>query len=129
MSVLILPVEKHDHARPCQPCEGTGITGERYEMPAGPHTLLAEVFCPSCGGCGNGDPEHAGCRPEWHAYPEDIYGAEVLDEDEYEQVCWSCGSGRGWNPVQGFIGEGDDMQMLITRVPCGCSEDRLVEAD
>lgn len=136
MTRFILPVEKHEHARPCQPCGGTGVTGERYEMPAGEHILLAEVICPACDGCGNGDPGHAGCKPEWHAEADDdgLYPDYPDDEDEEGEegdgapACWSCGSGRGWNAVQGFRGEGEDVEMLLTRVPCGCSESRLVEA-
>lgn len=124
MSRLILPVEKHEHARPCQPCGGTGVTGEHYEMPAGEHILLVEVICPACDGCGNGDPDHPGCKVEWHADPDGYVDAD----DESEPACWSCGSGRGWNVVQGFRGEGDDVEMILTRVPCGCSESRLVEA-
>jgi len=126
MSLLMLPVEEHEHARRCAACAGSGVTGERYEMPAGPHRLMIEVICPKCGGCGNGDPGHAGCRPEWHGYPEDSEGARAFDDDN-DPACWSCGSGRGWNAVQGFTGEGDDMEMVISRVPCGCSESRLVE--
>ena len=128
MSRLLLPVEKHEHSRRCQPCEGTGVTGERYEMPAGENVLVLEVICGVCGGCGNGDPDHAGCKPDWHAYPY-ADGSEPLEDDEEGAPCFSCGSGRGWYPVEGFRGEGDDMEMVITRVPCGCSESRLLEAE
>lgn len=131
MSQLILPLEKREHAQPCQPCEGAGVTGERYEMPAGEHVLLVEVFCPACGGCGNGDPRHAGCKPEWHADSGDDEESGFPDGDDPDgsssPACYSCGSGRGWNAVQGFRGEGSDVEMVLTRVPCGCSEGRLVE--
>jgi hypothetical protein len=128
VSRLMLPVERHEHARACQPCEGGGVTGERYEMTTGPHVLLLEVICPACGGCGNGDPRHPGCKPEWHAYPEDDGWDTEDGGDEDDPACWSCGSGRGWNVAQGFSGEGDGVEMVLTRVPCGCSESRLVEA-
>jgi hypothetical protein len=130
VTILMLPVDKHEHARVCPDCQGAGVTGERYEMEAGPHILLLEVICPACDGCGNGDPDHAGCRPEWHAdSEEDAFTEEELGGDGSGPACWSCGSGRGWNAVQGFAGEGDDALVVITRVPCGCSESRLVEAD
>ncbi len=76
MTRFILPIEKHEHARPCQPCKGTGVTGERYEMPAGEHILLVEVICPACDGCGNGDPDHPGCKVEWHADPDGYVNAD-----------------------------------------------------
>jgi hypothetical protein len=141
--LLILPLEEHQHANPCPACEGQGVTGERYEMPAGDQVLLIEVICPDCEGCGNGDPGHAGCKPDWHAYPEDHGGpdpfgdeldedgtdAEVADEDiaRTEPVCYSCHTGRGWNAVQAFRGEGDETEMVVSRVPCGCSAGRLTE--
>ncbi len=137
MTALMLPLEQHNHTTPCPACGGRGVTGERYKMGVTGHVLLLEVFCPSCGGCGNGDPEHAGCKPEWHPCPDDdgLYECpddnwNGPDDDPYAgDVCPSCGTGRGWYPVQGFTGEGDDAKMHVLRGLCGCSESRLVPAE
>lgn len=132
---LMLPLEVREHARPCPACQGSGVTGERYTMPAGQYTLALDVLCPSCGGCGNGDANHPGCEASWHASNEpddyDPYDPDDEDEDSPDTgaaACFSCQSGRGWWPMQGFAGEGDDTVMYLLRVPCGCSQDRLVEA-
>jgi hypothetical protein len=145
----VLPLaELPAYPDPCSGCDGDGVTGVRYEFPTdtGP-VLLCEVICPDCGGCGNGDPAHIGCPPDAHAYPGEFPGdpgddaayrrwseardAEIdrdngdLDEEDDDAACFSCGSGRGWVTVQGFYGEGEDCQMVLLRVPCGCSTDRL----
>lgn len=132
---LMLPAGVHQHACPCPACQGSGVTGVRYDMPSGPYVLVVDVICPSCGGCGNGGFGHPGCQPGWHAGDGDDAdpwnGVGDDDEDPGDEdgpACFSCGSGRGWWPVQGFTGEGDDAQMHILRMPCGCSQDRLVEA-
>jgi hypothetical protein len=132
---MMLPVQEHAHSQPCPACQGRGVTGLRYEMPTGAAAdlqapdvvLLLEVFCPACGGCGNGDPEHAGCKAAWHPDPDDDYldGLEGEDEDAGPS-CYSCGSGRGWYPIQGFTGEGDAAEMYTLRGLCGCSTGRLV---
>ena len=49
--------------------------------------------------------------------------------DPGEMPCPSCQTGRGWYPVQGVTGEGDDAEMYILRTLCGCSTDRLVPAE
>jgi hypothetical protein len=131
----VLPIPAHPpYLRPCQECDGHGVTGDRYEMAGddGAPILLVDVICSECGGCGNGDPEHADCPPDAHAYPEDYSNSigEYDDDDEGsgEPRCYSCGSGRGWNAVQG-IGQSDDGDpegLAVLRVPCGCSADRLV---
>ncbi len=133
MTGLMLPLEHHDHATPCPACRGRGVTGERYEMAVTGHVLLLEVFCPACGGCGNGDPDHTGCEPRWHPYPDDDSRYSVpdyLDDpgDEARGACLSCVQDRGWWPAQGFNGEGADTEMHTLRCPCGCSESRLVPA-
>jgi hypothetical protein len=130
--LMMLPVERHEHARPCRACGGAGVTGDRYTMPVTPpKVLLFEVICPDCGGCGNGDPAHAGCQPDWHAYPgdQDDLLDDLLDDEDLDGLgerCPSCGTGRGWYPIQGFTGEGDDVEMHVLRGLCGCSEPRLV---
>lgn len=152
---MMLPLEEHAHARPCPACQGRGVTGARYEMPTGAAAdlqapkmvLLLEVFCPACGGCGNGDPEHAGCKAAWHPDPDDagLFGEGDPDnvglgedddfdldgladdhDDDCGPACYSCASGRGWYPIQGFTGEGDSTEMYTLRGLCGCSTDRLV---
>jgi hypothetical protein len=131
MATLMLPLEVHEHTVKCGTCGGTGVTGDRYDMEAGEHTLTLEVICPQCGGCGNGDPGHRDCIADWHAYPEDVLGIDGLEPlmDVDEMPCPSCQSGRGWYPVQGFTGEGDDAEIHILRTLCGCSTDRLVPAE
>jgi hypothetical protein len=127
----VLPVPEHvPYPQPCRGCGGRGITGDRYEMPTdnGP-TLLLEVICPQCGGCGNGDPEHADCPADAHADPDEYRGSDDdWDEDDSGPRCYSCGSGRGWNAVQGIgtSDDGDPDSLALLRVPCGCSQDRLV---
>jgi hypothetical protein len=132
----VLPLPAHPpYPHPCGPCNGAGVTGERYEMPPGTPggpILLVDVICPSCDGCGNGDPAHAGCPRDAHAYPDEVDPYPVAyDDDEPEAGCPSCGSGRGWNPVQGFTGGSGPYETAgyVLRVPCGCSESRLVLAD
>jgi len=126
----LLPIPAHPpYPQPCPACDGRGVTGDRYEMPTdGGPILLVDVICPDCGGCGNGDPEHAGCPADAHAYPDE-YGTADDDQDHDDgPLCYSCGSGRGWNAVQG-IGQDDDGDpegLAVLRVPCGCSTDRLV---
>lgn len=134
---MMLPVQEHTHDRPCPACHGHGVTGRRYEMPTGAAAdlqapdvvLLLEVFCPACGGCGNGDPEHAGCEAAWHPDPgdDDQFDDDDPDDDlgDGESACWSCGSGRGWFPIQGFT-EGPDTEMYTLRGICSCATDRLV---
>lgn len=134
---MMLPVQEHTHAQPCAACGGRGVTGSRYEMQTGAAAelqapevvLLLEVFCVACGGCGNGDSEHAGCEAAWHPDPGDdeMFDLDELgDPDDVEQACFSCGSGRGWFPIQGFTGEGDNTVMYTLRGLCGCATDRLV---
>jgi len=140
---MMLPVQEHAHDRPCPACQGRGVTGAMYEMPAGAAAdpqapevvLLLEVFCPGCGGCGNGDPEHAGCQAAWHPDPDDgvLFGDDDPDDPEGGedgedggQGCPSCGSGRGWFPIQGFTGEGAATEMYTLRGLCGCATGRLV---
>jgi hypothetical protein len=135
----VLPIPEHPpYLRPCRACDGRGVTGDRYEMAGadGAPILLVDVICPECGGCGNGDPEHADCPPDAHAYPDDYTNStgEYDDDDQGDDgapVCYSCGSGRGWNAVQGVgtSDDGDAEGLAVLRVPCGCSEGRLVLGD
>lgn len=121
-----LPIDPHPaYVRVCAQCEGRGVTGDRYEMPTdtGP-ILLVDVICDACTGCGNGDPAHMECAPDAHAYPDDDFDDDDQRDDGAE--CLSCGSGRGWNAVQAFP---DADTMVVLRVPCGCSESRLVLTD
>lgn len=114
---------------PCATCEGTGVTGERYGMNTTRCTLLVDVFCDACGGCGNGAEGHPGCpvgrdrtvHPAW-LDGDDEESDE--DDDAARAQCWSC-QGRQWNPVQGFSGEGEDCRMVVLRVPCGCASARV----
>lgn len=118
----------------CATCEGRGVTGEQYEMPTDGPTLLVDVFCPACHGCGNGDPEHVQCPPGVHAVMELEEENDDEDQDTDEDMdgpkCPSC-HGRQWNAVQAFPSdEGDDeddVAMVYLRVPCGCTADRAME--
>lgn len=128
MALLMLPLETREHAEPCPSCLGRGVTGDQVKMPVGSgNTLLMELICAQCGGCGNGDIAHAGCQPNWHAYPEDYTEGDIEIVPLDEQACYSCGTGRGWYPVQGFTGEGENTEMHVVRQLCGCSESRLAE--
>jgi hypothetical protein len=149
----VLPIPPHaPYPQTCATCGGRGVTGDRFEMPTTETTptLLVDVICPDCLGCGNGDPDHAACPADAHAYPEEYAGPEcecnggppcdcpdcdhldcVYRDDEEAQSCPSCGSGRGWNAVHG-VGTSEDGEpegLAILRVPCGCSESRLVIGD
>jgi len=134
--LMMLPVEERNHDLSCPACQGRGVTGVQYQMKpgGGDVVLLVDVICPECGGCGNGHPEHPGCRDEWHAEDPDAdepgYDDSEDPDDECDggPACWSCRSGRGWNTVLGFAGEGPDTVMYLLRMPCGCAESRMVEA-
>lgn len=113
---------------PCPACVGLGVTGERYEMPGTTPTLLVDVICPGCTGCGNGDPEHRDCQPEAHAYPDDDgYDVDNYDDEDQDQEppCPSCG-GRRWNAVQGFNTTDLEGDMIVLKVPCGCATPLMV---
>jgi hypothetical protein len=93
--------------------------------------LLVDVFCSQCGGCGNGDPAHRGCKPSAHV---DYEGFDQDDEDDqdddaqdYGPACPSC-NGRLWNAVTGFNGvSGYAVEgVTVLRVPCGCASPRMV---
>lgn len=108
----------------CAGCAGAGVLAEQMQMPTGSgRVLLVDVFCAVCGGCGSADPAHTACPPAAHAWHDDEDDDPDDDElpDGEEDRCPSC-SGRGWFPVQGFTDAGDQMVML--RVPCGCTTDR-----
>ena len=128
MSAIVyaaLPVVPLEHAMPCGNCGGLGVTGDCYEQPGELLTLVVDVICPDCAGCGNADPGHLGCPPDAHAELDEDWGEHEDDgEPGYESPCPSCISGRGWNAVQAF---GAD-EAVTLRVPCGCSESRLVRA-
>jgi hypothetical protein len=68
---------------PCEICEGTGITGELFGMEVdNGRTLLIDVFCPGCHGCGSGN--HRSCEPTAHAdYDPGIDGpwSPAYDDD------------------------------------------------
>lgn len=107
-----------DSAKPCTTCSGAGVTGEQFEMPTDRVTLVVDVFCSACGGCGNGDPKHRTCGRGRAVHPAwDDPGAD----DEFDpDVCPSCG-GRRWNPMQAFSAD----RLVTLRVPCGCTADQV----
>jgi hypothetical protein len=112
---------------PCPACQGTGVTGDRYELHTDGPVLLVEAFCPGCGGCGSADRDHLDCAGP-HAWDDDFdlddgdVDASFLDD---EPVCPSC-RGREWNPVQGLPGvdPGANADPVTLRVPCGCTTAR-----
>lgn len=49
----------------CYACDGKGKTGEMFgQVTTTGVTLVVDVFCPGCGGCGRG--EHDRCHPYAH---------------------------------------------------------------
>lgn len=111
----------------CPDCHGRKITGERYAMPGGEHTvLLVDELCPACGGCGH-DRRHDGCTPADHAGwdPTDAPGHDPHGEDA-AGVCPSC-HGRTWWTCEGFDSTGADQQVRLLRMPCGCATPLLEE--
>jgi hypothetical protein len=121
------------YERPCGTCGGAGVTGDQYEVAGPAVTLLADLMCPACGGCGNGDPEHRDCPPALHASADDLldFGLDELDDydDDQADPCPSC-QDRQWNAVMSFpeneAGEPEATEVAYVRVPCGCAEDRVV---
>lgn len=117
----------------CETCDGSGITGELYGMDAaGGRTLLIDVFCPDCDGCGSAN--HRACVPQMHAsYSADEDGpwSAAYPEEDHELndravLCGSC-QDRGWNATEGFpseIPDDDQISGLYIRMPCGCTEHR-----
>lgn len=126
MTTHYLPLEPRTYPSPCPACTGTGVTGVKYEMTTSPeNTLLVDVICPACGGCGNGDPDHSDCPRDAHAELDESDWDDDLVADDFgpAAACASCITGRGWNDVQAF----NDTEVWTLRVPCGCSTARLVE--
>jgi hypothetical protein len=58
--------------------------------------------------------------------PEDEF-FDTFDSDR-PAACPSC-QGREWNAVTEFEGEGDDTELTILRVPCGCTTGRIRTVD
>jgi hypothetical protein len=117
---------------PCRRCRGVGVEpGLLYESVTGEDgvTLLVQVFCEVCEGCGSADAFHTDCRPADHGTVElsDLDGAEDPDDldEEQDPPCFSCG-GRRWWAVQGFPPEGEAGGVVYVRMPCGCSESLCV---
>lgn len=147
-AVLPLPANPV-YLRPCPACSGSGVTGDRYEVPTDSGVvLLVDVICPECGGCGNGAAEHWQCPPDAHADPGDeripvceCNGGPSCDcpdcghpdcvYHDDDQACPSCGTGRGWNAVQGVgtSDAGDPEGLAVLRMPCGCAEGCMVTSD
>lgn len=117
-----IPFEMTTSTEPlCSRCDGSGVSGEHYgyEIPDG--VMLVDVFCSECGGCGAS--EHTACTASLH---DALIGAEPewFDSDPEEpRPCPSC-SGREWNALQAVRGEGDEMETVILRMPCGCVQER-----
>lgn len=107
----------------CPSCVGAKLTGARYVFDpsagASEQVLLADVFCPNCGGCGRAT--HDSCEPKDHA---DWDPADLDEEDYYETACPSC-YGRRWWVCQAF----NQTTVYNMRVACGCATDLLIPAD
>jgi hypothetical protein len=110
----------------CEPCEGAGFTGARYRMPAGDKTLIVDVFCPACLGCGQAG--HVSCVEQQHHDWRDRPAAGPR-ERLARLSCPFCG-GPGWWVMTAFP-SGDDPggDVVFIRVPCGCAEARMVPYD
>jgi hypothetical protein len=114
----------------CPACQGRKITGDRYTFPSdGATTLVLDVLCAACDGCGRAG--HTGCVPrdhgEWRPgdvdVDEHLVDPDDLDEDNDVRVCFSC-HGRTWWAVQGFTAG----EVYTMRMPCGCAEPLMVAA-
>ena len=103
---------------PCPACQGSGVTGDRYQIKTDGPVLLVEVFCPGCGGCGSADRDHLDCAGP-HAWDD------APNKEPDGDPCPSC-QGREWNAVQGFPGVDPDTDAdpVTLRVPCGCTTAR-----
>ncbi|MET9776199.1 hypothetical protein ABZ023_18395 [Streptomyces sp. NPDC006367] len=118
-------------ARPCDGCEGSGLDGRTFaqETDGGRPPILAEVVCSECEGCGRAEHLDDGCGHP-HANPdmdEDPYDEDEDPYDEDEELpCYPC-AGRGFNYVQAVVSdeEGEPVEVIYLRVPCGCTADRM----
>lgn len=105
---------------PCADCDGQGITGDHYTMPAADGTAhLIDVFCGTCKGCGSAT--HDECKLGVHHDDELEDLAELAD-------CVSC-DGREWIPVDGWNASAPDADLTIMRIPCGCTGARAELVD
>lgn len=108
----------------CPTCAGAKVLPDWYPFDlAAPRRLVIQPLCPTCQGCGRA--EHEGCQPGEHADhdPTDD-DHDDLDADLSSGPCPSC-QGRGWWPMQSF--PSPPTTIIYLRVPCGCSESRLVQ--
>ena len=123
---------------PCPACAGTGATGERVALPDtdGPHkmlahptgaTLLMDVICPLCAGCGSA--LHATCHPSAHAQAPPLADDLPDEPDGPLDVgpCY-CDSGCGWWPMHAFP-VGEVPTVLNLRAPCICSGRLVIGVD
>lgn len=109
----------------CPRCVGAKVTGERYQWPGESGTpFVVDVICPECLGCGRA--EHIGCVPLEHGEydADDPYWDDEDDEGYADDACPSC-HGRTWWACQGFT----DNEVYYLRMPCGCAESLMVEAE
>ncbi|WP_167458293.1 hypothetical protein [Streptomyces ardesiacus] len=113
-------------ARPCDECGGSGLDaeGRTFAQPSdgGRPPLLVEVVCSKCEGCGRAEHLDDGCG---HPHTDPDMDDGLYDEDE-EAPCYSC-AGREFNYLQAVVSdeEGEPVEAIYLRVPCGCTADRM----
>ena len=127
-------------AKPCDACEGSGLSGLNWAMESDGvrPPLLVEGVCSSCLGCGRAEHDYEnGCG--WPHADSDSEYADDSDPDgpndwdeEPELLCRSC-HGRRFNYTQGFAldDDGEPAEVVYTRAPCGCTagQVRIITGD
>lgn len=117
---------------PCPGCAGQKISGEQVTLTPGRRTLLIDVLCSLCHGCGSS--QHLNCRPADHGNfdpdnsPDNSPDDDPDDDPDNSLEAKPCCGGRGWFPATAWSTRNPNLAVTL-RVPCGCSEKLLLPVE
>ncbi len=131
---------------PCPGCAGQKISGEQVMLTPGRRTLLIDCLCTLCQGCGSSqhlnpdddpdnssdnspddDPDNSPDNSPDDDPDDDPDNSPDDDPDDSPDGKLCCG-GRGWFPATAWSTRDPNLAVTL-RVPCGCSEQLLVQAE